>query len=105
MRPDALPGADFVSRGLGNLSRGNETVESLLVSLTAHGRQRPAAPDGELPTCGGMREMADRERISRGLITDAEMRRQHALLEPQLYRFPAIDPPRFRRAVDTVFPP
>jgi len=26
-------------------------------------------------------------------------------MEPELFRFPAIDPPSFRRAVEAVFPP
>lgn len=55
---------------------------------------------------GHTRDLADVEAMRvRGLITGAEVRRQFALLEPQLYRFPAIDPPSFRRAVDEVFPP
>ncbi len=55
---------------------------------------------------GHTRDLADVEAMRvRGLITGAEVRRQFALLEPQMYRFPAIDPPSFRRAVDEVFPP
>ena len=55
---------------------------------------------------GHARDLADVEAMrARGLITSAEVRRQFDLLESQLYRFPAIDPPSFRRAVDAVFPP
>jgi hypothetical protein len=55
---------------------------------------------------GHTRDLADVEAMrARGLITAAEVRRQFALLEPQLYRFPAIDPPSFQRAVDASFPP
>lgn len=55
---------------------------------------------------GHARDLADVEAMRiRGLITGAEVRRQFELLEPQLYRFPAIDPPSFRRAVDASFPP
>ena len=55
---------------------------------------------------GHGRDLADVEAMrARGLITDAEVRRQFALVESQLYRFPAIDPPSFRRAVDAIFPP
>lgn len=55
---------------------------------------------------GHTRDLADVEAMrARGLITGAEVRRQFDLVEPQLYRFPAIDPPSFRRAVDEVFPP
>lgn len=41
----------------------------------------------------------------RGVITRAEVRRQRALLEPQLYRLPAFDPQWCRRAVEAIFPP
>lgn len=55
---------------------------------------------------GHTRDLADVEAMrARGLITAAEVRRQFGLLEPQLYRFPAIDPPSYRRAVDAIFPP
>lgn len=55
---------------------------------------------------GHARDLADVEAMQdRGLIAAAELRRQFALMEPHLYRFPAIDPPSFRRAVDAVFPP
>lgn len=55
---------------------------------------------------GHARDLADVEAMrSRGLIEATEVRRQYDLLEPQLYRFPAIDPPSFRRAIDEMFPP
>lgn len=55
---------------------------------------------------GHARDLADVEAMrNRGLIETREVRRQFELLEPQLYRFPAIDPPSFRRAVDAIFPP
>lgn len=34
--PEGLPGAEIVSKGLADLARGEETVESLLVSIGAH---------------------------------------------------------------------
>jgi hypothetical protein len=40
-----------------------------------------------------------------GLINADSVRDQFARMEPELFRFPAIDPPSFRRAVDAVFPP
>ena len=43
--------------------------------------------------------------VMRGLTTAARVRAQFDLMEAQLYRFPAIDPASFRRAVDAVFPP
>ncbi len=50
---------------------------------------------------GHGRDLADvAAMLSRGLISAAEVRAQFAQMEPELYRFPAIDPPSFRRAVD-----
>jgi hypothetical protein len=37
MTPNPLPGAELVERGLHDLGRGDETIESLLVSLAAPG--------------------------------------------------------------------
>jgi hypothetical protein len=42
------------------------------------------------------------ELIARGLVTREDLRRRFAEIEPQLYRYPAIDPVAFRRAVDDV---
>jgi hypothetical protein len=38
--------------------------------------------------------------LARGLVTPAELARHFAAIEPLLYRFPAIDPRAFRRAVE-----
>ena len=55
---------------------------------------------------GHARDRVDvREMVSRGLVERAKVRACFAAMEPELYRFPAIDPPTFRRAVDEVFPP
>ena len=55
---------------------------------------------------GHGRDLADVEAmLARGLISGSEIRAMFARMEPELYRFPAIDPPSFRRAVDTVIPP
>ncbi|HEX3552020.1 MAG TPA: DUF6036 family nucleotidyltransferase [Thermoanaerobaculia bacterium] len=40
-----------------------------------------------------------RQMIDRGLIDRQELRRRFEEIEPHLYRFPAIDPAAFRRAV------
>jgi hypothetical protein len=54
---------------------------------------------------GHGRDLADVDAmVARSLISGLEVRAMFALMEPQLYRFPAIDPPSFRRAVDAVFP-
>ena len=45
-----------------------------------------------------------RAMLDRGLIDAAQARSLYARIEPDLYRFPAIDPASFRRAVDAAFP-
>jgi hypothetical protein len=40
--------------------------------------------------------------LARGLVEPGELRRRFAEIEPQLYRFPAIDPASFRLAVEEV---
>ncbi len=55
---------------------------------------------------GHARDLADVTAMrARGLIEAAAVREQFVRMEPDLYRFPAIDPASFRRAVDAVFPP
>ena len=55
---------------------------------------------------GHARDLSDVQAMqSHGLISAAAVRSQFARMEPELFRFPAIDPPSFRRAVDAVFPP
>lgn len=44
-----------------------------------------------------------REMIARGLVNPAEALIQFESIEPELYRFPAIDPPSFRKAVNELF--
>lgn len=54
---------------------------------------------------GHTRDLADVEAmLVRGLISSDMVRRMFAQIEPELYRFPAIDPPSFRGAVDALFP-
>jgi len=42
-----------------------------------------------------------RNMIERGLIDPEELRRRFEEIEPRLYRYPAIDPAAFRRAVES----
>ena len=42
------------------------------------------------------------EMMARGLVERGELRRRFEQIEPQLYRYPAIDPAAFRRAVEEV---
>ena len=44
-----------------------------------------------------------REMIAAGLVDPSDARAQFRLIEPELYRFPAIDPAAFRKAVDELF--
>jgi hypothetical protein len=44
-----------------------------------------------------------REMIARGLVNPAEALIQFEAIEPELYRFPAIDPASFRKAVEDLF--
>jgi len=55
---------------------------------------------------GHGRDLADvGAMVDRGLISGPEVRAMFSRIEPELYRFPAIDPPSFRHAVDVMFPP
>ncbi len=47
-----------------------------------------------------VREMLDRKLIDRQGLAE-----YFARIEPELYRFPAIDPPSFRRAVEQAVAP
>jgi hypothetical protein len=40
--------------------------------------------------------------VARGLVEPGRLREYFDAIEPELYRFPAIDPPSFRRAVEAV---
>jgi hypothetical protein len=42
--------------------------------------------------------------VATGLVNPEDARTQFDLIEPELYRFPAIDPASFRAAVDQLFP-
>jgi hypothetical protein len=53
---------------------------------------------------GHARDVADvRAMLERGLISESEVRKQFAHIEPELYRYPAVDPATFRQAVDSAF--
>jgi hypothetical protein len=43
-----------------------------------------------------------REMLQRGLVEKAELLRLFTAIEPELYRYPAIDPPSFRAAVEAL---
>ncbi len=40
--------------------------------------------------------------LARGLVERGRLREYFHAIEPELYRFPAIDPPSFRRAVEAI---
>jgi len=50
---------------------------------------------------GHSRDVADVEAmLERGLVLPARLRELHAAIEPELYRFPAVDPPTLRVALE-----
>jgi hypothetical protein len=50
---------------------------------------------------GHRQDVADvREMSQRGLVTPSQLLAYFERVEPELYRYPAIDPPSFRRAVE-----
>lgn len=50
---------------------------------------------------GHARDLADVEAmLDRGLVTPRRLRELHSEIEPLLYRFPAVDPPTFRAALE-----
>jgi hypothetical protein len=50
---------------------------------------------------GFEQDLADvRTMIARGLVEPQRLRKFYEAIEPELYRYPAIDPPAFRRKVD-----
>ncbi len=52
---------------------------------------------------GHTRDLADvRAMLERGLVTRDGLRAQFIEIEPLLYRYPAVDPRTFRRALDAV---
>jgi hypothetical protein len=54
---------------------------------------------------GHTRDLADVEALlARGLITPLAVRAMFHQMEPFLYRFPAVDPPSFRRAMEEALP-
>jgi hypothetical protein len=53
---------------------------------------------------GHRQDISDvRAMVDRALIEPARAREYFDQIEPELYRFPAIDPPSFRRAVESTF--
>lgn len=50
---------------------------------------------------GHARDLADvAAMLDRGLVAPARLRELHAAIEPQLYLFPAVDPPTLRAALE-----
>ncbi|HZT07901.1 MAG TPA: DUF6036 family nucleotidyltransferase [Chloroflexota bacterium] len=53
---------------------------------------------------GHVQDVADvREMVARGLVDPAAARAYFTRIEPELYRYPALDAASFRRAVDLAF--
>ncbi len=50
---------------------------------------------------GHAKDLGDvEELLARGLVQPERLRELHAAIEPQLHRYPAIDPPSFRRRLE-----
>lgn len=50
---------------------------------------------------GHVRDLADvAAMLDRGLVEPGRLRDLHAAIEPLLYRFPAVDPPTLRAALE-----
>ena len=55
---------------------------------------------------GHERDLGDvKEMFDRGLVAREDVRRRFETIEPDLYRFPALDAPTFRRAVERAVSP
>lgn len=52
---------------------------------------------------GHAKDLEDvRQMLERGLVEPGELRRRFDQIEPQLFRYPAIDPVAFRRALEAI---
>lgn len=52
---------------------------------------------------GHAKDLEDiRQMIERGLVEPGELRRRFDQIEPQLFRYPAIDPAAFRKALEAI---
>ena len=52
---------------------------------------------------GHTRDLADvRAMLARGLVSPEQLRTQFAQIEPELYRYPAVDPASFKLAMDAL---
>lgn len=55
---------------------------------------------------GHAQDLADvRQMLERGLVERAQLRSSFEEIEPELYRFPAIDPADFRRSIEELLAP
>ena len=118
----ALPGGDMVMTGLRDLRAGVESIEAAVVrigatNLRAHGlKSHPATP--RLPStrstpCSLARTATPHTPGTTPLLEDwsasselcAVTFRRLEAIEPELYRFPAIDPASFRKAVTAIASP
>jgi len=55
---------------------------------------------------GHAQDLADvGEMLARGLVEEARLRFCFAEIEPELYRFPAVDPADFRRSLEELLGP
>ena len=98
-----LPGGELIQQGLSDLEAAAETVPSLLVSIGAP-RLRSLDPYSQALAKierGHTKDVTDvRSMLDDELIEPPRLRELFDEIEPRLYRYPAIDPAAFRRALE-----
>jgi hypothetical protein len=113
------PGGDLVREGLRDLREGRETAPALLVAIGAPRLQQlgievPAleTPEHRLydlleredsdSAHSRVQDMKDAEMMfSHGLVLPDELLRLFERIEPELYRYPAIDADTLRRRIES----
>jgi hypothetical protein len=114
-----IPGGDLVREGLRDLREGRETAPALLVAIGARRLQQlgievPAleTPEHRLydlleredsdSAHSRVQDMKDAEMMfSHGLVLPDELLRLFERIEPELYRYPAIDADTLRRRIES----
>jgi hypothetical protein len=97
MKPTDLPGGDLIAGGLDDLRGGSRPFPYFWSPSVRRASGASAMP---FPPPSTIRS-GDCTPCSR--VTAPRAIEYFARIEPDLYRFPALDPPSFRRAVEEAF--
>jgi hypothetical protein len=98
--PAGLPGRELVSAGLADRARSPFVFREGTVDF--HHFDPYSQALSKVERCFEQ-DLADvRAMIETGLVDRERLRELYQAIEPRLYRFPAIDPPAFRRKLDAV---